>query len=79
MYKLDPKWIESRRNMEINELLSVQDNWHPVFALLPHRTIRGRWYWLKTVYKRRVWRYTGLADELFVEYGDAFDMLKENV
>ena len=78
MYKLDPKWINQRSRMNPGDLLAVQINWYPVFALVPHKTIRGKWYWLKTIYKRRVWRYTGISDEPFTEYGDIFDMLKEN-
>lgn len=75
--RLNPKWIKEREGMEIGELVKVEVNWHPTFVIFPHKTISGRWYYFKKIYKRRVWRYTGFVDEPFTEYGDVFDMLKE--
>lgn len=57
------------------ELVSVQIPWHEVYAILPRKTIRGKWVWLRTLYKRRVWRVTGLIQEPVNEYGDVFDIL----
>ena len=59
-------------------------NWRPVFAWLPKVTIGGRRIWFQLVYKRRY--YTALGPpigqsfhmEPVVEYGDVFDMLKDN-
>lgn len=62
-------------NVPIGELTAVEIGWYESYALLPHKTISGKWVWLRKVYKRRVWRCTGIADEPFTEYGDMFDML----
>ena len=59
----------------INELVAVQIDWWPSFALLPHRTIAGRWIWFSKCYKRIVWRYTGFHEEPFTEYATMFDIL----
>ena len=61
----------------INELVAVQIDWWPSFALLPHRTITGEWIWFRKCYKRIVWRYTGFVDEPFTEYATMFDILKD--
>jgi len=62
--------------VENGELVSVQHNWWKSFAIFPHRTISKKWVWLKPVYKRVVWRYTGFTDEPFTEYGEFFDVIK---
>lgn len=62
--------------MEKGELVSVQVPWWPSFALLPHRTVGKKWIWLKPVYKRIVWRYTGFTDEPFTEYGTLVEILR---
>lgn len=58
--------------------------WQCHFAWLPRRTVSGRWIWLRRVYQRRY--YTALGPpigqnfhmEPVVEYGDVFDILKDN-
>lgn len=75
-------WQLSRHHMlnhrygpiETGTIVSVE-NWSETFALLPHRTIRGRWVWMCKIFKRRVWVYTGFIDEPETQYGDLFDIL----
>lgn len=52
-------------------------HWRPVFAWLPVRTIRGKYVWLKKVYKRRFWAVwgNGFHMEPEVEYAELFDLL----
>lgn len=63
--------------MDHGELVGVEIDWWKTFAVFPHRTIPGRWIWLKPIYKRIVWRYTGFTDEPFTEYGTFLDILKQ--
>ena len=70
--------IHQKPTLQIGDIVSVQHDWWPSWAILPHRTIGGKWVWLKPVYKRVVWRYTGFIDEPFTEYGDLLDVLKHN-
>jgi hypothetical protein len=63
-------------NIERGDVVSVEHGWVKTFVLLPHRTISGRWAWLKSVYVRRVWVYTGFIDEPETQYGDLFDLLQ---
>jgi hypothetical protein len=63
--------------MSDGDLISVQINWWPSWAVFPHRSVSGNWIWGKC-YKRVVWRYTGFSDEPFTEYGNAFDILVHN-
>ena len=64
-------------NINTGEITFV-DKWQRTFAILPKRTISGRMVWLKTIYRRRVWIYTGFIDEPDgFQYGDLFDMLKD--
>ena len=63
-------------NIKAGEITFV-DKWQKTFAILPKRTISGRIVWLKPIYRRRVWIYTGFIDEPDVQYGDLFDMLKD--
>ena len=63
-------------NINAGEITFV-DKWQKTFAILPKRTISGHMVWLKTIYRRRVWIYTGFIDEPDVQYGDLFDMLKD--
>lgn len=60
----------------VGDVIAVEHDWVKVFALLPHRTVSGRWVWLKPVYCRRVWVYTGFVDEPETQYGELFDVLK---
>jgi len=63
-------------NVEPGDVVAVEHDWVKTFALLPHRTVSGRWVWLKSVYVRRVWVYTGFVDEPETQYGDLFDVLR---
>lgn len=62
-------------HLEIGTVTGIEHDWVPTFALLPHRTVRRQWIWLKKVYYRRVWVYTGFVDEPETQYGDIFDVL----
>ena len=55
--------------------------WRPVFALWPVRTIGGQWVWLRKIYKRKFWVVwgTGFHMEPEVEFGDLFDILKDEI
>jgi hypothetical protein len=60
-------------------IINVEIGWHTIFALIPHRTISGRWVWMKQCYKRIVWRgMYGFHIEPFTEYGELFDILAED-
>ncbi len=59
------------------DVVSVEHDWVKTFVLLPHRTISGKWVWLRTVYCRRVWVYTGFVDEPETQYAELFDVLGE--
>jgi hypothetical protein len=65
------------RPIKDGTIVRIEVAWCASFALLPHRTISGRWVWLKPIYVRRVWRYSGVADEPYTEYGTAFDILRD--
>lgn len=64
------------RNLERGMVVAVEHDWVEVFAILPHKTIGGKWIWLKKIYCRRVWVYTGFVDEPETQYGNVFDMLE---
>lgn len=78
MWKLDRHYMlmEHNPNIEPGDVVSVEHDWVRTFVLLPHRTVSGRWVWLKSVYVRRVWVYTGFIDEPETQYGDLFDVLR---
>lgn len=59
-------------------VVSVEKNWTKTFAIFPHRTIRGKYVWLRQIFVRKVWVYTGFIDELETQYGDLFDVLMDN-
>jgi hypothetical protein len=63
--------------IKYGDYTGVEQNWTEMFAIIPRRTVRNRLVWLKKIYTRRVWIYTGFADEPFTEYGDMFDVLKQ--
>ena len=65
------------RNLERGMVVAVEHDWVQTFVFLPHRTISGRWVWLKKVYCRRVWVYTGFVDEPETQYGNMFDILRD--
>lgn len=74
--QMSPRWRGECSRKKRGELAYVQHGWWPSFALLPRRTVGMQWIWLKPVYKRIVWRYTGLTDEPFVEFGTLIDVLR---
>lgn len=63
-------------NLKCGDVVAVEHDWIRTFVLLPHRTVTGRWVWLKKVYCRRVWVYTGFIDEPETQYAKLFDMLR---
>ena len=63
-------------NLKQGDVVAVEHGWIETFVLLPHKTVSGRWVWLKKVYCRRVWVYTGFIDEPETQYGDLFDILR---
>jgi len=67
-------------NMEITD--RIYDGcdcypWRKVFALLPVKTVKGKYVWLRTVYKRKFWVVWGMGFHMepHVEYGTLFDIL----
>ena len=68
--------LEHNPDIERGDVVAVEHDWVKTFALLPRRTVGNRWAWLKSVYIRRVWVYTGFIDEPETQYGDLFDILK---
>jgi hypothetical protein len=50
--------------------------WQKWFAWRPV-TIKGRRVWMKTVYRRCINTYVDFDDWSHYEYGDMFDILKE--
>ena len=66
------------RSLETGDVVAIEHDWVPTFALLPHRTISGRFVWLSKIYVRRVWVYTGFVDEPETQYGTLFDILKSD-
>jgi hypothetical protein len=65
-------------NLETGTVVSVEHDWVPTFVVLPHRTIGNRWVWLKKVYIRRAWVYTGFVDEPETQYAELFDIVAES-
>lgn len=59
------------------DVVAVEHDWVKTFALLPHRTMTGKYVWLRTIYMRRVWVYTGFIDEPETQYADLFEILSE--
>ena len=65
------------RNVKVGTVIAVEHDWVKTFAVLPHKTIGKKYVWLKTIYYRRVWVYTGFVDEPEIQYAELFDILKE--
>lgn len=63
--------------LEENQVVAIEHDWVPTFALLPRKTISKKWIWLRKIYMRRVWVYTGFIDEPETQYGELFDIIKE--
>ncbi len=69
--------MEIEMDINAGDVVAIEHDWVKTFALLPHKTISGRWVWLKHIYIRRVWIYNGFVDEPDTQYGDLFEILKE--
>ena len=61
-------------NVNTGDVVAVEHGWVRSIAILPHRTISGRWIW-GPAYYRRVWIYTGFVDEPRIQWGNLFDVL----
>lgn len=63
------------RSIKQGDVVAVEHDWVKTFAILPHRTVSKKWVWLRKVYVRRVWVYTGFVDEPDTQYADLFEIL----
>lgn len=65
--------------MTLTRLFNGPDcyRWRKTFAYLPVKTVRGKYVWLRTVYKQKYWAVwgTGFHMEPEVEYAELFDVL----
>ncbi len=77
MWQLDRHHILMHRykKLEKGTIVATEHDWIETFALLPHRTINNKWIWLRKIYMRRVWVYTGFIDEPETQYAELFDIL----
>jgi hypothetical protein len=51
-------------------------NWRPHYAWFPVKTVRGKWIWLKPIYKRVArFCYPAAIYKDIVQYGTSFDIL----
>jgi hypothetical protein len=77
MWNLERRWRikEIWPLIKYGDYTGVEQDWTEMFAIIPRRTVSNRLVWLKKIYTRRVWMYTGFVDEPFTEYGDMFDVL----
>lgn len=64
----------------MNEYLYVyaRSEWKPAFAVLPHKTVTGKWIWLRQCFYRDVMVYDGgFIDEPDVQWArDALEILE---
>ena len=67
--------LDQFKDIKPGDVVAVEHGWVPKFVLFPHRTIGGQYVWLKRVYMRRVWVYTGFVDEPETQYAELFDIL----
>ena len=77
-----PSTAEGWKYMEITERIHNGPDcypWREVFAFWPVKTIRGKRVWLQKIYKRRFWVVWGVSFHMepHVEYGELFDILKD--
>ena len=63
------------KTLKTGDVVGIEHDWVSKFVLFPHKTIRGKCVWLKRVYMRRVWVYTGFIDEPETQYAELFDVL----
>ena len=56
----------------------VRSKWKPAFAVLPHRTITGKWIWMQRCFYRDVMVYDGnWIDEPDVQWArDALEIIE---
>ncbi len=64
-------------NLNTGDVVGIEHDWVPSFALLPRRTIGKKYVWLKKIYVRRVWVYTGFVDEPETQYAELFEILAQ--
>lgn len=64
--------------LKSGDVVNVEYNWRASRPILPHKTVSGRWVWLRRAYCRRVWVYTGFIDEPETQWGTMFDVLRTN-
>ena len=57
------------------DLMSIERPWTEFYAITPVRTITGKWVYMEKIFKRRVWRSTGFAQEPYTEYARLFEMI----
>lgn len=62
-------------DVEPGDVVAVEHGWVRSFAILPHKTVSGRWIW-GPAYCRRAWVYTGFIDEPETQWGNLFDVLQ---
>lgn len=63
-------------DLKCGDIVNIEWNWRAGRPILPHRTVSGRWVWLRMAYQRRVWVYTGFIDEPETQWGTLFDVLR---
>lgn len=63
-------------NEDTDPLVSIEYNWRPMFAIMPHKSISGKWIWLEKCAIRKVWR-GNFVPEPYIEYGNVFDVLRD--
>jgi hypothetical protein len=73
-------WNLDLQQMEITQRIHDGPDcypWREVFALLPVKTISGKYVWLRKVYKQRYWAVWGASFHMepHVEYAELLDIL----
>jgi hypothetical protein len=54
----------------------IHSNWQKWFAWFPVQTVNDRWVWLRTIYRRPVFKgYGDMRHFSFWFYGDILDVL----
>lgn len=56
---------------------AIEHDWVETFVLLPHQTISKKWVWLEKACVRRVWVFTGFAEEPETQYATLFEVLSD--
>ena len=47
----------------VDQMRQRQDDWHKVFAFFPNRTDDGDFVWMRSYWRRRIWRFGTLIRE----------------